>query len=131
MAKDAAAGSEGVYYFSKTSSAGGATSSTDTIISGGKGPTWVTEGITSLASYLPSLDCTDYPKMEVAVRKAAGPWDIELSSYVDDLHLNICIWDRIHAGLKMNSLLNEADKAVNRAAKENHLPLEESKHEKY
>lgn len=50
---------------------------------------------------------------------------------MDDFHLNICIWDRVHAnGLNMDYLLDEADKTVNRVARGNHLPLEECKHEK-
>lgn len=68
-------------------------------------------------------------KMEAEVVKVA-PFDFELPSYVDDLYLNICIWDRINAGLDMNFLLVRAGEAVNRVAEANSLPLEKSKHEK-
>jgi len=33
-------------------------------------------------------------------------------------------------GIKMDEVLDEADKIVNRIAAENHLPLEDSKHER-
>jgi len=57
-------------------------------------------------------------------------FDLELSSYVDDLHLGVSIWNRIMArGIKMDEVLDEADKIVNRIVAENHLPLEDSKHE--
>lgn len=69
-------------------------------------------------------------KMGVEVRRTAGPWDNELPSYVDDLHLNICIWNRTHAGLDMNLILERADKAVHKVAEECYLPLEDSKHER-
>jgi len=50
---------------------------------------------------------------------------------VDDLHLGVSIWDKIKArGIRMEGILDEADKIVNRIAAENHLPLEDSKHEK-
>lgn len=68
--------------------------------------------------------------METEVRREAGPWDNEMPSYVDDLHLNICIWDRTNAGLDMNIILESADRAVRRIAEECHLPLEDSKHER-
>ena len=65
-------------------------------------------------------------KMEIAIREVA-PYDNELPSYVDDLHVNICNWNRIHVDMEL--LLKRIDEVVNRVAKENHLPLEESKHE--
>lgn len=68
-------------------------------------------------------------ELEIEIRAAAGPWDNELPSYVDDLHLNICIWDRTHAGLDMDLILERADRAVHRVAAY-HLPLEDSKHER-
>ena len=50
---------------------------------------------------------------------------------MDDLHLGVSIWERIMAwGIKLDEVLDEADKIVNRIAAENHLPLEDSKHER-
>jgi len=70
-------------------------------------------------------------KMEEALRKHWPTFDLELPSYVEDLHLGVSIWERIGAwGILMEDLLVEADKIVNRIAAENHLPLEDSKHER-
>jgi len=70
-------------------------------------------------------------KMEEALKNRWPTVDLELPSYVDNLHLGVSIWDRIMArGIKMNEVLDEADKIVNRIAAENHLPLEDSKHER-
>ena len=66
-------------------------------------------------------------KMEIAIKEVA-PCDNELPSYVDDLHINICKWNRIHVDMEL--LLKRIGEVVNQVAKENHLPLEESKHEK-
>ena len=65
-------------------------------------------------------------KMEIAIREVAL-YDNELPSYVDDLHVNICNWNHIHVNMEL--LLKRINEVVNRVAKENHLPLEESKHE--
>jgi len=70
-------------------------------------------------------------KMEEALKNRWPTFDLELPSYVDDLHLGASIWERIMArGIKMDEVLDEADKIVNRIAAENHLPLEDSKHER-
>ena len=66
-------------------------------------------------------------KMEIAIKEVA-PYDNELLSYVDDLHVNICNWNRIYINMKL--LLKRIDEVVNWVAKENHLPPEESKYEK-
>jgi len=69
--------------------------------------------------------------MEEALKTRWPTLDLELQSYVDDLHLGVSIWERIMAqGIKMDEVLEEADKIVNRIAAENHLPLENSKHER-
>ena len=65
-------------------------------------------------------------KMEIVIREVA-PYDNKLQSYIDDLHVNICNWNQIHVNMEL--LLKRIDKVVNRIDKENHLPLEESKHE--
>jgi len=70
-------------------------------------------------------------KMEEALKSKWPSFDLELPSYVDDLHLRVSIWDKIKArGIDMEGILDEADKIINRIAAENHLPLEDSKHEK-
>jgi len=70
-------------------------------------------------------------KMEKTLKAKWPSFDLELPSYVDDLHLGVSIWDKIKArGINMEGILDEADKIVNRIAAENHLPLEDSKHEK-
>jgi len=70
-------------------------------------------------------------KMEEALKNRWPTFDLELPSYVDDLHLGVSIWERIMArGIKMDEVLDEADKIVNRIAAENRLPLEDSKHER-
>jgi len=70
-------------------------------------------------------------KMEEALKAKWPSFDLELPSYVDDLYLGVSIWDKIKAGgIDMEGILDEADKIVNRIAAENHLPLEDSKHEK-
>jgi len=52
-----------------------------------------------------------------------------LSKIVPDV--GVSIWERIMArGIKMVEVLDEADKIVIRIAAENHLPLEDSKHER-
>ena len=56
--------------------------------------------------------------------------DLELSSYVDDLHLGVSIWKReMVQGIKMDGILKKTDEIVNRIAAENHLRLEDSKYE--
>ena len=65
-------------------------------------------------------------KIEIAIREVV-PYDNELLSYVDDLHVNICNWNRIH--IDMELLLKRINKVVNWLAKENHLPLKKSKYE--
>ena len=65
-------------------------------------------------------------KMEVAIREVAL-YDNELPSYVNDLHVNICNWNRIYVDMELQ--LERINEVVNRVAKENYLPLEESKHE--
>jgi len=70
-------------------------------------------------------------KMEEALKSRWPTCDLELPSYVDDLHLGVSIWERIMArGIKMDEVLDEVDTIVNRIAAENHLPLEDSKHER-
>jgi len=70
-------------------------------------------------------------KMEEALKNRWPTLDLELPLYVDDLHLGVSIWERVMArGIKMDEVLDEADKIVNKIAAENHLPLEDSKHER-
>ena len=64
-------------------------------------------------------------KLDIAIKEVA-PYVNELPLYVDDLHVNICNWNRIHVNMEL--LLKRIDKVVNWVAKENHLPLEELKH---
>ena len=64
--------------------------------------------------------------MEAVIREVAL-CDNELPSYVVNLHVNICKWNRIHVDMKL--LLNRINEVVNQVAKEYHMPLEESKHE--
>ena len=64
-------------------------------------------------------------KIEIAIKEIA-PCDKKLPSYVDDMHVNICNWNKIHVDMEL--LLRRIDKVVNQVAKENHLPLEESKY---
>lgn len=56
-----------------------------------------------------------------------GSWGMTVDM---ELFLCSCIWDRIDAGVNMEGLLIIADEEVNRIARENHLQLEDSKHEK-
>ena len=65
-------------------------------------------------------------KMEIVIKEIA-PYDNKLLLYVDDLHINICNWNRVHVDIEL--LLKRIDEVVNRVVKENQLPLEESKHE--
>ena len=65
-------------------------------------------------------------KLEIAIKEVAL-CDNKLPSYVDDRHVNICNWNRIHINIGL--LLKKIDEVVNRVAKVNHLPLEELKHE--
>jgi len=70
-------------------------------------------------------------KMEKALQSQWPTFDLELPSFVDDLHLGVSIWERIIArGIKMNEVLEQADKIVNRIVVENYLPLEDSNHER-
>ena len=65
-------------------------------------------------------------KMKIAIR-AVAPYDNKLPSYVDDVYVTICNWNKDHIDKKL--LLNRIDKVVNRVLRENLLLLEESKHE--
>ena len=65
-------------------------------------------------------------KMEIVIKEVVL-YENKLPSYVDKLYVNICNWNRIHMDMKL--LLKRIDEVVNQVAKENHLPLEESKHE--
>jgi len=67
-------------------------------------------------------------KMQEALNAKWPSWDLELLSYVDDLHLGVSIWYKIAAkGIDMGLILDKADRIVNRIALEIKLPLEESK----
>ena len=59
-------------------------------------------------------------KMETAIREVA-PYDNELSSYIDDLHVNICKWNRINVDIEL--LLKRIDIVVNQLARENYALL--------
>ena len=65
-------------------------------------------------------------KMEIAI-KAVTTYDNELSLYVDDLHVNIYNRNMIHIDVEL--LLQRIEVVVNQVARENHLPLRESKHQ--
>jgi len=55
---------------------------------------------------------------------------LEIPSDVDDLQSEIYIWEPdVAKRCNMGEMLQEADVEVNRVAAENHLPLEDSKHE--
>jgi len=70
-------------------------------------------------------------KMEEALKRYWPMFNLEIPSYVDDLYLGVSIWERIMArSIKMDEVLDEADKIVNRIVAENHLPLEDLKHER-
>jgi len=70
-------------------------------------------------------------KMEQEARRVWPTLEMELPSYVDDLHLEVHTTTREEGkGLDMMTVLNSVDGIINRVALENHLPLEESKHEK-
>ena len=57
--------------------------------------------------------------------------EVELPSYLDDIHAKLCIWDEAEAKVvDMEKLLDEVDRIVNRVARKWKLPLEESKHER-
>ena len=57
--------------------------------------------------------------------------EIEMPSYVDDLQGGIYIWEPdVAKRCNMRAMLEEANVEVNRIAEENHLLLEDSKHEK-
>ena len=63
--------------------------------------------------------------MEWIINKIA-PYDNKLASYINDLHINICIWNQFHIDIK--ALLIKVNEVINQIAKENYLPLEESKY---
>jgi len=70
-------------------------------------------------------------KMEKALKLEWPCWDLELPSYVNNLHLGVSIWQREMAhDIDLDRILKEADEIVNRIAAENYLPLEDSKHER-
>jgi len=70
-------------------------------------------------------------KMEEALKRRWPTFDLELPSYVDDLHLGESIWERIMAwGIKMHEVLDAADKIGNRIVAENYLPIEDAKDER-
>jgi len=70
-------------------------------------------------------------KMEEEVRRVWPTLEIKLRSHVDDLHLGVHTTTREQArGLDVMTVLNNVDGIINRVAQENHLPLEEAKHEK-
>ena len=72
-------------------------------------------------------------KMETAMeRKFVGKRaEIEMPSYIDDLQGGIYIWEPdVAKRCNMGAMLKEANAEVNRIAEENHLPLEDSKHER-
>lgn len=57
--------------------------------------------------------------------------EVELPSYVDDIHAELCVWDEVQAkGIDMEYLLEVVDAIVNRVADTHRLLLEKSKHEK-
>ena len=65
-------------------------------------------------------------KIEIAIKEVAL-CNNKLLSYVDDLHVNIYNWNRIDVDIER--LLKSIEEVVNWVARENHLPLEESKYE--
>ena len=65
-------------------------------------------------------------KMELAIREVAS-YNNKLPSYIDILWVNVCNWNLMHIDKEL--LLNRIDVVLNQVAKENHLLLEESKHE--
>ena len=55
---------------------------------------------------------------------------VELPSYVDDIYVGLCIWDKIEAKtVDMDLLLTAVDIIINRVTDKHNLPLEKSKHE--
>ena len=57
--------------------------------------------------------------------------EVELPSYVDDIHAGLCIWDEIEAKtVDMDLLLTVVYVIINRVANKYNLPLEKSKHER-
>jgi len=70
-------------------------------------------------------------KMEKALKNRWPTFYLNLPLYVDHLHLGVSIWERIMTqGIKMDKVLDEADKIVTRIAAENHLALEDLKHKR-
>jgi len=72
-------------------------------------------------------------KMETAleVKFAVKRAEIEMLSYIDDLQGDIYIWEPdVVKRCNMGAMLEEPNVEVNRIAEENHLPLEDSKHER-
>ena len=59
-------------------------------------------------------------KMEIAIREVV-PYDNELPSYVDDLHINICNLNLMHVNMEL--LLKRIDTVIYQLAKDNHLLL--------
>ena len=54
-------------------------------------------------------------KMEEALKNRRPTFNLELTLYVDDLHLGVSIWKTIAArGINMEELLKKANKIVNR-----------------
>jgi len=71
-------------------------------------------------------------KIETALEgKFAGKRaEIEMPSYVNDLQGGIYIWEPdMTKRCNMGAMLEEANMEVNQIARENHLPLEDSKYE--
>ena len=64
-------------------------------------------------------------KMEIVIREGVL-YDMDLPSFIDGLHINICNWNRSYVDMKL--LLKRINRLVNWVAKENHLLLEVSKH---
>jgi len=57
--------------------------------------------------------------------------ELELASYVDDIHVGLCIWDEIAAKtVDMDLLLSIVDAIINTVAAKHHLSLEKSKYER-
>jgi len=69
-------------------------------------------------------------KIEEEARRVWPTLELELPSYVDDLHLEVhtTTWEQAR-GLNIMTVLNRVDGIVNRVAQENYLPFEGSKQE--
>ena len=70
-------------------------------------------------------------KMEEVLKREWPCWNLELPSYLNDLHLGVLICQKEMArGIDIDRILKKVDVIVNGIVAEKHLLLEGSKHER-